>query len=135
MRLIILLLAIGITGRPIDPPPSTPLPPCRLKVGVAIGCLGDQFSGGANAVDLFTAYGFNTKRLMAPATQSYLQRFGCFRLIENGSALGLRQNGYWPHATPDDIVKSRFMQVRTNAGGDRLFWMAEPYLAAQCPQF
>lgn len=134
MRLLLFFLAAAVTGSARTPYPTDTTPPCLLKVGVGIGCLGDQFTGGANAVDLFYTYGFDKKRLLAPATQLYLQRFDCFRVIDNGKPLGLHQQGYWPHATPDGVVNARFMQVRIG-GVERIFWMAEPYLAVRCPRF
>lgn len=135
MKTLILIAAIGMaqTSPPAIPP--DPVAPCRLKIGVGIGCSGELNQATANSVDFYAAYGLNKARILAPETQAYLSRFLCFRVVEQGRPIGLKQRGTVDIATPQGVVKARMMAVRTADGHERIFWMADPYILTRCPPF
>jgi hypothetical protein len=133
-RLVITVAAVALLANASPQPPM--VEGCRLRIGVAIGCVGDVTYAPQNAADMFAEYGLNKADLSSPATSAYVQRFQCLRLTEHNRPLTYGYMGNIAIATRRGAVTVRFVQVSGDADPNRkpMLFIAEPYFIGICPR-
>jgi hypothetical protein len=130
MPMVGMAVSLALSSQTVAASPA--LPPCKMKIGLAVGCsnLADYAVSMTNAVKMYQQYGLNRSLLEKGGVSDYVGQFSCNILKENGS-FSLTELHSYRVTTPTGDELVHLVQY-DSADRHWNFWIADGYFSGGC---